>query len=942
MGGVVVLGEALADRYTIEHEVGHGAMATVYLARDLRYNREVALKVMNPELSAALGPERFLREIDVVAHLNHPHILPLLDSGDAGGALFYAMPYVEGESLRHRLNRESRLRIDDAFALVREVALALDYAHEQGIVHRDVKPENILLSRGFALLADFGIAHVVSQIANVEPLTQTGVYPGTPAYMSPEQCGGGGPLDGRSDLYALACVLYEMLAGEPPFTGRTAQAIVARHLQEPPPSLRVVRPTVTLAVQEVIETALAKVPADRYSTAAQFVSALEGARTGRMTLRRRLLQTLTIAVTAVAAGILWLFVIGPNQPLDLNRVVVYPLAESPPGSSREGTGEAVALMIGTGLEHTEPLRWIDGWTLLDPRQRENLALLTNAAERRIARNRGARWYLDGSVVRQGDSATVVLRLTDAGADSLIGRASASGLAPHAAQVGLQAVNALLPRLLAPGRRIDLSALSARKPAAVASWLQGEREYRRSDFDRALDYLRRAVNEDSSLAVAALRGLQAASWRSSVTEAETFAAVVVRHLALLPRRQAYLARGLDAYLRGQADSSITWLNLALADAPDWTEAHMARAEVYYHLLPTATGPLDSLAKVELTSAAVDTGFAPPRFHLAEIAIRSGDHRQSELAVRQFVSYHPDPQSGGQLTLMLDCLQSGRGAVPWDRAARDGALDALRAAKALAVAGAFPGCAEDGFRAILANQAASGYHWGAFLGLQGVLAAEGRVSELRTLIDSLVGTGMEAASRLYLLDAMGGIAVAKEAGQVADRYSHDVDPKSPQTEWLLASWYAYRGDVAEVESAWARLNAAARTSSDPVTDRLAQALGGRLALLRGDTSEAIRRFRAILPSARREALEWDLSEPLAGERLLLAELLLARGFTAEASVVASQFDHPSPAAFLPFLPASLAIRYRTALALGQRGAGARFRERLRTLGHGDLLAVRSLPQ
>jgi serine/threonine-protein kinase len=272
---VVALAEALADRYRLERELGHGGMATVWLARDLRHERAVAIKLLRPQLGAVLGAERFLREIRLTANLQHPHILPLLDSGEAGGQFFYVMPYVEGESLRRRLQREGQLPLDEALRLAREVAEALDYAHQQGIVHRDIKPENILLSRGHALVADFGIALAVTQ-AGGGRLTETGLSLGTPAYMSPEQAMAEPRLDGRSDQYSLACVLYEMLASEPPYTGPTAQAIIAKRLSEPVPHLSTLR-EVPPGVEAAVTRALARSPADRFATVSEFVAALSAA-----------------------------------------------------------------------------------------------------------------------------------------------------------------------------------------------------------------------------------------------------------------------------------------------------------------------------------------------------------------------------------------------------------------------------------------------------------------------------------------------------------------------------------------------------------------------------------------------------------------------------------------------------------------------------------------
>jgi len=267
------LNVALAGRYAIGRELGSGGMATVYLATDLKHQRTVAVKVLRPELASALGPDRFLREIEIAAKLSHPHILALYDSGEAGGVLFYVMPYIKGESLRQRLNRERQLSIDEALGITRQVASALDHAHYQGLLHRDIKPENILLHEGEAMVADFGIALVVSAAAG-ERLTATGVLVGTPEYMSPEQATGERALDARSDVYSLGCVLYEMLAGEPPYTGPTAQAQIAKRLVDPVPAVRRLRAAVPAGVERALGKALARVRADRFASAVAFAEAL--------------------------------------------------------------------------------------------------------------------------------------------------------------------------------------------------------------------------------------------------------------------------------------------------------------------------------------------------------------------------------------------------------------------------------------------------------------------------------------------------------------------------------------------------------------------------------------------------------------------------------------------------------------------------------------------
>ncbi len=298
---------AVADRYRVERELGAGGMATVYLARDLKHDRDVAIKVLHPDLGAALGGERFLSEIRTTARLQHPHILPLLDSGEADGLLFYVMPLVTGETLRARLERERQLPIADAVRIAREIASALDYAHRQSVIHRDIKPENILLHDGQAIVADFGIALAV-QSAGGQRMTQTGLSLGTPQYMSPEQAMGERTIDARSDIYALGAVTYEMLAGDAPFTGGSVQAIVAKVLNERPTPLQTLRDTVPPHVAQAVFTALAKLPADRFASAAAFAEALdvrasggaESAKASGPSLRWKQVAFATTTLAAVA------------------------------------------------------------------------------------------------------------------------------------------------------------------------------------------------------------------------------------------------------------------------------------------------------------------------------------------------------------------------------------------------------------------------------------------------------------------------------------------------------------------------------------------------------------------------------------------------------------------------------------------------------------------
>jgi len=299
------LAAALADRYRIERELGQGGMATVYLAHDLKHEREVALKVLRLELAAVLGPERFLAEIKITARLDHPHILTLIDSGASDGFLYYVLPFVRGESLRDKLNREKQLGLEEALTITKQVASALDYAHHHGVVHRDIKPENILLHEGEAVLTDFGIALAVKE-AGGNRLTETGLSLGTPQYMSPEQATGDRQLDARSDVYSLGAVLYEMLAGEPPVTGPNVQAMIAKLMTERPTRLRVVRETVPEGIDNAVARALSKVPADRFASASEFARglALTGATaSANAGTRRRWITFPVVGVAALAIGL---------------------------------------------------------------------------------------------------------------------------------------------------------------------------------------------------------------------------------------------------------------------------------------------------------------------------------------------------------------------------------------------------------------------------------------------------------------------------------------------------------------------------------------------------------------------------------------------------------------------------------------------------------------
>ena len=392
----------IAGRYVIERELGRGGMATVYLARDQRHDALVAVKVLHPELAPHFAGERFAREIRITAGLQHPNVVPVLDSGSTDGLPFYTMPFVEGESLASRLVRERQLPIADALRIAISVANALASAHDRGFVHRDIKPQNILLSQGHAVVADFGIARAMDS-ASGEVITESGVALGTAMYMSPEQSSGG-PVDGRTDIYALGCVLYEMLAGAPPFTGATPQTVLARHAVDPVPPIRTVRQTVGPALESVLHRALAKVAADRFANAREMEAALTaaaaeqtalpttgGVRPLRSSPRRQAttVAALGVVVIAVASLFAWRTIASREKDLDRNRIAVFPLAmrQGANGlSGRRELGEDIATLIGHALDGTGTLRWVDGWRLAQSGRRAGSDSLASGTDMRaIAR-----------------------------------------------------------------------------------------------------------------------------------------------------------------------------------------------------------------------------------------------------------------------------------------------------------------------------------------------------------------------------------------------------------------------------------------------------------------------------------------------------------------------------------------------------------------------------
>jgi serine/threonine-protein kinase len=498
------LQHALADRYRIERELGRGGMATVYLAQDLKHTRSVALKVLRPEIAPALGADRFQREIAIAARLQHPHILGLFDSGVTEGVLWYTMPWVDGESLRARLSREVQLEAAAAVRIAGEVADALACAHAAGVIHRDIKPENILLTASHAVVADFGIAHALD-VAGGERLTETGFALGTPQYMSPEQATGGRVVDTRSDVYALGCVLYEMLAGEPPFGGPTAQAILARHAVDPVPRLRTIRPTIGPALETVVTKALAKVPADRYASAQEFKQALATAleapperfhkRPGRRVLIAAL-ALFALALTGLGSRLL-----GGRASKSVSDSGIGSLAVAPLSNL---TGDSTQIYLATGItdQLVTTLAQIGGLRVI--------ALKGSQADLPgdlLAREHRVEAVLTGALQRAGDKIHITVRLTEAPTGRSIWGRSYDG-----EMSGILGLQDQVARGVAERIRVDspsgLSEGTARRqevtPAAYEAYVRGRYflgKVTGADFRKGIGYFTKAIDLEPTYAAA---------------------------------------------------------------------------------------------------------------------------------------------------------------------------------------------------------------------------------------------------------------------------------------------------------------------------------------------------------------------------------------------------------------------------------------------------------
>jgi len=491
---------ALAGRYEIDREIGHGGMATVYLARDAKHKRQVAVKVLHPELAATIGPERFVREIEISAGLTHPHILPLFDSGQADGCLYYVMPYIEGESLRERLDRDGKLSVEEGIRITDQVASALSYAHEQGVIHRDIKPENILLAGDQAIVADFGIARAV-QVAGGEKLTGTGLAIGTPAYMSPEQAMGLEEVDARSDVYALGCVVYEMVVGRTPYEGTTPQALLAKHAAATVPGLRMSDPGIPVFVERAVEKALAKNPEDRFQSASTFAEALTTgtvvARVGRRRWRRRTVAATAVGVLLLAVAGWWLATVAGGPAIE--RLAVLPVENL----TNDPDQEYLVQGVHTGLIDELALAGASVIARRSVMQYQN----SQKPIRDIARELGVDALIEASLERTGDSLRIRAQLIDGRTEEQLWTQSFDGDLRNIVGLERQVTRAIVDQIqlaLTPQAETRLASAPSVDPKAYEAYLKGQVYWDKltpADLETALQYFELARKIDPNYALA---------------------------------------------------------------------------------------------------------------------------------------------------------------------------------------------------------------------------------------------------------------------------------------------------------------------------------------------------------------------------------------------------------------------------------------------------------
>jgi tetratricopeptide (TPR) repeat protein/TolB-like protein len=926
---------ALGERYALEREIGAGGMATVYLAKDLRHGRPVAIKVVRPELSGPGGIARFLREIELAARLQHPHILPVFDSGavddGAGGQTpYFVMPFVEGETLRARLGREKQLPVDDAISLAAEVADALAYAHAHGVVHRDIKPENILMSGGHGVVADFGVAKAIESGASpsgeVAPgLTAVGLAIGTPHYMAPEQATGRDLVDARADQYSLGCVLYELLAGGPPFAGGAAQSVIAKNMTAPRPHVGQVRQDVPDALEDVIIRAMAIDPADRFPDMSALAAALRQARAATRPRKRTMVVIAAAAIAAGAAGAVAWLATRPSAIAvteEAETIAVLPFSASGPGV--EVLGEGMVDLLATNLQGVGGIKAVDPRLVLKrwgKRGAEEPGGIDEAIA--LGRDLDAGSVVTGSAVSAGGTVRLAADLYAVAGGERLGRAQVDGPADSILPL-VDRLSVLLLRDVWRSREplpsLDIGSLTTDSIAALRAYLQGERYYRRFDLDSALAAYTRAVEVDSTFALAHLRRALVYGWTGGYGSPASHqaAAAGFRFAGRLPPRSRRLLEGYRAFEEG-SPLAIDSMRAYVTEYPGDLEGWYTYGEALYHLRELEPNDPDTILAAFDKVIAGDSTLTPAVIHPLELTIMYRDSARFGRYLRLFERTAPPRQVAAHR------VAAG---LAWGPSPTDSALRAALASvphigfHAVASFYRDEAATSDTILARLARvqnalPASSPARRFAPVGRGFTLVGLGRLREVQSLVDTVAAISPGAAVGLLGYPILLGIAPRSFGGARLDSLlSRDLDAAaSPRrTAYVKATRAMARGQTeVAIREASDGMGLPDGSPDSTMNRALLRATVGWGRLVQGDTAGGIDDLRSGLSNAGRPN-----NDETAFLRFQLALALAAGRNTREEGISRLRYSFDNTATYL--VPIAYLALGRTYEAAGRSDSAA----------------------
>lgn len=905
------LARAIGDRYTLDRQIGEGGMATVYRAEDLKHHRAVAIKVLRPELAQTIGTERFLREIELAAKLQHPHIVPVYDSGAVDGILFYVMPYIEGESLRDRLTRSGALPLQEAIRLNREAASALQYAHQHGIVHRDIKPENIMLSGGHAVVADFGIARAAAPSGDATRLTGMGIAIGTPAYMSTEQATAD-EVDARSDQYSLACVFFEMATGRAAFTGKSVQALLASHITGPRPKLAQARDNVASAdisdaIDAVVARALSPDRDQRYPDIMAFSDALEqAAQRGGGGLRLRWWMGVAAALIALVAGGGAWFLRGTTTGVKAGaeRIAILPFSVT--GGGDAAMAEGMVNLLTTNLGTVKEIQTVDPQTVfVNWRKRGGAAGVDLQGALSIARATKASAAMLGSITYAGSRTRLVATIY--GLDgSELGQAQTEG----ASDSVLALVDDLSARLVReiwrsrePVPSLNVAGVTTGSLPALRAYLEGEQFYRRARWDSAQAAFTRAVQADSTFALAQYRLAMAYGWGGGYNnQIATKASIAAgRYSDKLPARLRTLVRAYRLFQDGNPAAADT-MRAYLQQQPDDPDALYLLGESMFHSREIRPFPPESIQAPFERVLAIDSTLTPALIHPLELTLMYRD----TVKYRRYFSLL---RAAAEPDVVRTWAIAGQMMRERPEAVSDSALRIFLAGGGISTIGPLmlgnermPDITPDELAAFSARASQIGPTTGA-RGLQEMplihgmtMIGLGRLTEARKQVDDLTKAKNQNAQFLAIVPAMSGLGTQKELDEFKTRMSEVARVKEPNNPFvaMMATTIALQaGDKAEAKrllGPWLSRDTSKLDPQAKMVRPLFEAQAGWLKIIEGDTVGGLKEMDAGLNKLVNR-FGWPFKDPL---RMEYAVTLAHRPETRDRGIALLEYSSDSPLA------------------------------------------------